>query len=57
MRRDHLSRSEAQNIVDSCREELNEALSYPETTLDDLETIVRDWLDLEPDYLEELLPL
>lgn len=53
MRRDGLSRLEAENLVEECKEELWEAAargSYQEC-----EDIVASYLGLEPDYLEFLL--
>lgn len=53
MRRDGISRLEAENIVEECREELGNAAargSYQEC-----EDIIYLYLGLEPDYLEVLL--
>ena len=53
MRRDGISRLEAENLVEECREELWGAAargSYQEC-----EDIVYSYLGLEPDYLEYLL--
>ena len=53
MRRDGISRLEAENLVEECKEELWDAAargSYQEC-----EDIVYFYLGLEPDYLEVLL--
>lgn len=53
MRRDGISRLEAENLVEECKEELWKAAargSYQEC-----EDIVASYLGLEPDYLEYLL--
>ena len=53
MRRDGISRLEAENLVEECKEELYEAAargSYQEC-----EDIIALYLGLEPDYLEQML--
>lgn len=53
MRRDGISRLEAENLVEECKEELWNAAargSYQEC-----EDIVSSYLGLEPDYLDVLL--
>ena len=53
MRRDGISRLEAENLVEECKEELWDAAargSYQEC-----EDIIASYLGLEPDYLEYLL--
>lgn len=49
-KRDGISYTEAEQVVDECVEELKTA-EY----LDDCERIIADYLGLEPDYLEILL--
>lgn len=53
MRRDGISRLEAENLVEECKEELWNAAargSYQEC-----EDIIASYLGLEPDYLDLLL--
>ena len=53
MRRDSISRLEAENILDDCIDELREAVyrgSYLEA-----EDIIASYLGLEPDYLDIIL--
>ena len=52
-RRDNLSLNEARITVDDCIEELKEVIKHG--NLDECEDIVRDWLGLEPDYLDIIL--
>lgn len=51
--RDNLSLIEARTIVDDCIEELRRTIHHGNIT--ECEDIVRDWLGLEPDYLDILL--
>lgn len=51
--RDHLSLIEARTIVDDCIEELRRTIHHG--NIMECEEIVRDWLGLEPDFLEILL--
>lgn len=53
-RRDGISSYEAEHIVDDCVKMLGEAIERG-ASLDDLEGIVADELELEPDYLEIIL--
>ena len=55
MRRDHLSRQEALDLYDECQEAILETLAKNRCSIDDLETILDDYLGLEPDYLSEFL--
>lgn len=53
MRRDGISRLEAENLVEECKEELWKAAargSYQEC-----EDIIALYLGLEPDYLDQML--
>lgn len=49
--RDNISENEALNLIDQCIEELLDAQNIFE-----MEDTLKDWLGLEPDYLEILLP-
>ena len=53
-KRDNLSLTEARIIVDECVNEVDKALEDG-ASLEELEDIVKDWLGLEPDYLEIIL--
>lgn len=55
MRRDHLSREEALDLYDECQEAIWETLGENRCSIDDLEEILEDYLELEPDYLMEFL--
>lgn len=57
MKRDNISYNEAAIWVDKCREEMQEIISSGAPSLDALEDCIADWLGLEPDYLDVLLPL
>ena len=50
--RDNLSIKEARTTVDDCIDELK----HCDYTVDNPEDIIADYLQLEPDYLEILLP-
>ena len=52
-RRDNLSLNEARIMVDDCIEELKSVIHHG--NINECEDIVRDWLGLEPDYLDILL--
>ena len=51
--RDNLSLNEARIMVDECVEELKAAIHRG--NINECEDIVRDWLGLEPDYLDIIL--
>lgn len=51
--RDNLSLIEARTIVDDCIEELRRTIHHG--NIMECEEIVRDYLNLEPDFLEILL--
>lgn len=53
MRRDGISRLEAENLVEDCKEELWEAAARG--NYQECEDIIYSYLGLEPDYLEFLL--
>ena len=53
MRRDSISRLEAENILDDCIDELREAV-YRGNYLE-AEDIIASYLGLEPDYLDIIL--
>lgn len=53
MRRDGISAIEAENLIEDCREEMNNAImrgNYQEC-----EDILASYLGLEPDYLDAFL--
>jgi hypothetical protein len=53
VRRDGISREEAEDIINNCQWELNNA--FASGNIDEAEEIVADWLGLEPEYLEAFL--
>ena len=53
MRRDGISRLEAENLVEECKEELWNAAARG--NYQECEDIVYSYLNLEPDYLDVLL--
>lgn len=54
MNRDELTREEATDIVNDCKEAIKEALEN-DCSLDEGEQLVQDYLGLEPDYLIHFL--
>ena len=54
MRRDGLTASEAENLIDEARADLYERLAESDST-DDLYNICEEYFGLEPDYLIELI--
>ena len=54
IRRDGLSQSEAQGLIEEARADVRHAIKY-DATLCELEDLISDLFGLEPDYLEELL--
>ena len=55
-KRDGISYNEAVNCVKECQEEINYILEN-NPTYDAVADCVRDYLSLQPDYIEVLLPL
>jgi hypothetical protein len=53
VKRDGLSLDEAEEMVKECKEELHERLEDGEMPMD----ICEEWFGLEPDYIDELIPL
>lgn len=53
MRRDGMTRAEASDLVEDCKADLEERLAMGEMPLD----ICEEWFGLEPDYLDEIMPL
>ena len=53
MRRDHLTRIEAYDLIEECREEILNACA--EDRYWEAEDILQDYLGLEPDYLMYLI--
>lgn len=56
-KRDGISYEEAAIWVKNCQDELAEICNSEYPSLEDAEYCVADFLGLEPDYLEVLLPL
>lgn len=54
MRRDGISRNEAENIVEDCQREIDDTI-FHDGSLDLVEDIIADYLGLEPDYLDLFL--
>lgn len=52
-RRDNISYIEAENIVQECQDEIDEALMYGR--FQEAEDILASYLGLEPDYLDAFL--
>ena len=57
MGRDKLSEEEADELISQAKDELIEIISTPGMCLSDAEAVVEDYFGLEPDYLDELLPM
>ena len=55
MERDGMSEMDADDLIDEAREEMMEHIANGD--LDAAEDICMDYFGLEPDYLDELLPL
>ena len=53
VKRDGISRNEAQNLIEECKEEIELAIATG--NIDKIDDILRDYLGLEPDYLDELI--
>ena len=53
MRRDSLTSEDAQDIIDSTQEEIDEAI--PNGDLEEIESIIRSNLGLDPDCIETFL--
>ena len=53
MKRDGISEDEAEDLIQDCREDLNQRLEDGEIPMD----ICSEWFGLEPDYIDELIPL
>ena len=53
MRRDGISRLEAENLIEECKEELWDAAARG--NYQECEDIIASYLELEPDYLDLLL--
>lgn len=55
MRRDHISENEARNLIEDCKEEIENAIAggrYMEA-----EDIIASYLGLEPDYIMDLIEI
>ena len=57
MRRDRISREEAEYLVDQCKEELNMIALVSNSFLayDEAADCVASWLGLEPDYIDIIM--
>jgi len=53
MRRDGITQNEAENLVDECREEMEQAIAYGRYF--EAEDILASYLGLEPDYVFDIL--
>ena len=53
MRRDNMAEEDADDLIESAKEALNEYLEYGD--LDQAEDICAEFFGLEPDYLFELM--
>ena len=53
MNRDGMTENEALDLIDDCKEDLNQRLEDGEIPMD----ICSEWFGLEPDYIDELIPL
>ena len=51
MERDNMSEKQADELIELCKDDLNERLLIGENCYD----ICEEWFGLEPDYLQELL--
>lgn len=60
MRRDGITENEARNLIEECREAINDIFANAESDnffalYDEVADTIADYLSLEPDYLEYLL--
>lgn len=55
MLRDEMTSDEADDLIAEFKEELKELLESGEGSLEDAETLMKDYFDLEPDYLDDFL--
>jgi hypothetical protein len=53
MKRDGMTEEEAEDLIQDCKEDLVQRLGDDETPME----ICAEWFGLEPDYIDELLPL
>ena len=53
MERDGMTENEALDLIDDCKDDLNQRLEDGEIPMD----ICSEWFGLEPDYIDELIPL
>ena len=53
MERDGMTENEALDLIDDCKDDLNQRLEDGEMPMD----ICSEWFGLEPDYIDELIPL
>jgi len=53
MKRDRISLEDAEDLIQQAKADLYERLENNELPMD----ICEEWFGLEPDYLEELIPL
>jgi len=53
IRRDGMSADEADELISEAKEDLNQRLGEGEMPFD----LCEEWFGLEPDYLEELMPI
>ena len=54
MRRDGMSRFQAKELIEDCRNEIDDVLAHG-GDYDEVVDILKDWLGLEPDYLDYII--
>lgn len=54
MKRDNMSESDANDLINSFKDELETAMSYGEG-LCEYENLIEEYFGLEPDYLDEFM--
>ena len=52
--RDNISRNEAREICEQCRQDILHAIDK-NCDIEEVEEILMDWLGIEPDYLMDLM--
>ena len=55
VKRDGISRNEAQNLIEECKEEIELAIATG--NIDKVDDILRDYLSLEPDFLQYIIDI
>lgn len=57
MQRDGLEEYEADEMIEEAREDLKNLIYIQNGTLEEAEELIMDLFGLEPDYLDDILPL